>query len=119
MPFPMKKPMGAPMGGMPEGTEPEGDDSYIDDIMGQDMEGEDEALFEESPLESVLLDAGYKTSPEQIKMIEAILAKPPTPPASPDTEAPAMPGAPSPMKKPPSKMGGAVPAGIKGADLNL
>ncbi len=102
----------------PPHAEPEGDESYIDDIMGKDLEGGDEDLFgKESPLESALVDAGFKVTPDQLSQIEAILAKPPAKPE-------AQPGKPplGGLAKPPSApvkppMGGAVPAGMGSGDL--
>jgi len=122
MPFPPKggKPMfDAPADEMSDG--PEQDDSYIDDLMSKDMSESDDELFKESPLESALIDAGYKASPDQISQIEAILSKPPEAPEAPgEGELPPMGGKP-PMPgagpKPISKMGGAVPSGMKSSDL--
>jgi hypothetical protein len=94
----------------------EDEDEGLDDLMSQDFSESDDELFKESPLESALIDAGFKVSPEQLTQIESILNKPAAKP-----EAPEAPGAkpPVPGAKPPSAMGGAVPAGIKGSDLRM
>jgi hypothetical protein len=125
MPFPPKggKPMfDDPEDEMAQGPhpEPDGDESYIDDLMSQDMSESDDELFKESPLESALIDAGYKVSPDQLSQIEAILTKPPEAPKAPGAEElppagkPPMPGA---GPKPVSKMGGLVPGGLKASDM--
>lgn len=119
MPFPLKKKIGGMMSkpGMIDDpademtqsphAEPDGDEEMnFDDIMGQDIEGGEEGgpLFEESPLESALTDAGFKATPEQLSQIEAIL-KPKAP-------------APKPMGGGlGAKIGGAVPGGMKSSDL--
>lgn len=127
MPFPPKKPNVAGKPGMYDDPsdelamgphdEPDSDESSIDDLMSQDFSQADDNLFEESPLESMFIDAGYKVTPEQLSQIEEILSKPaekPGAPEAPGTAKPSMPGA-----KPPSAMGGAVPAGMKGSDLRI
>jgi hypothetical protein len=116
MPFPPKKPAmyDDPTDEMLKGphAEPDDDESSIDDLMSQDFSESDDELFKESPLESALIDAGFKVSPEQLTQIESILNKPAEKPGAP--EAPGAPGA-----KPPSAMGGAVPQGLKPADLRM
>lgn len=109
-------PMPMPMGGKPPMGGPalpgDEDESYIDDIMGQDLEGGEEDLLKESPLESALIDAGFKVSPDQLSQIEAILTKPAAPMAKPP-----MGGLPTPPAAPAKPTGGAVPAGMGPGDL--
>lgn len=116
-------PMPMPMGGKPPMGKPaplpgDEDSSYIDDIMGQDMEGgEEDILGKESPLESALLDAGFKVSPDQLSQIESILNKPAGAPEAPGAKPP-LPGLGG-AAKPAPKLGGAVPAGMKPGDLPM
>lgn len=93
--------MGAPH------AEPEGDESYINDIMGKDiMKGAPEAEDMGEPLEMLLVDAGYKVSPEQLDQIKAIIGSPM--------------GAKGPVKAPGAgAAGGAVPSAAKPNELGL
>lgn len=121
MPFPPKKPAmyDDPSDELTKGphAEPDEDESSIDDLMSQDFSESDDELFKESPLESALIDAGFKVSPDQLSQIEAILNKPAAKPGAPEAPGAAKP--PLPGAKPPTAMGGAVPAGMKGSDLRM
>jgi len=89
-------------------AEPDEDESYIDDVMGENLEDDDEELFNESPLEQALKDAGYNVTPDQVSQIEGILKGG---------------GGKPPMGKPPmggmgGKMpGGAVPGAMGSSDI--
>ena len=113
MSFPPKKPglQDSPMGPL------EDEDEGLDDLMSQDFSESDDELFKESPLESALIDAGFKVSPEQLTQIESILNKPAEKPGAPEAPGakPPVPGAPG--AKPPS--GGIVPQGLKNSDLRM
>jgi hypothetical protein len=127
MPFPLKKPNVPGKPGMYDDptdemlkgphAEPDEDESSIDDLMSQDFSESDDELFKESPLESALIDAGFKVTPEQLTQIESILNKPAAKPEAPEAPGakPPLPGAPG--AKPPS--GGIVPQGLKGSDLRM
>lgn len=102
---PMKKKpmMDNPADEMTKGphAEPDEDETYLDDAMMGGGAGEDNIFANEDPLESMLLDMGYKITPDQLNQIKAILQKPA---AKPEAAKPATPG-------------GAVPAEMTAEDL--
>jgi len=62
-----------PMGKAP--MPPAEDD--IDSLMGEDIAGgEEEPLFDETPLEMALKEAGINVTPEKLSRIQAILSEP-------------------------------------------